>query len=230
MDKMTRVHIWSVLLWSVSALLLAGCGADVLTNTSPIPPSPTALPRVITPSLLQSPTPVPPYIHYTPSKGFNVHLEFDYPGSWVFSEQMQGADFIVIGLGDPRFRTLPTPSLDDLNRTSNDLGGIDIWILPNKLGQTPDSELESLKKDYSETSWMTVLDDYKITLDGHSASVLEYQIKPSEGYSALMFNRRIIFIVKDQIYTILFEVAEKERGGEFEKGYEYFFNSLKILP
>ena len=44
-----------------------------------------------------------------------------------------------------------------------------------------------------------------------------------------MFNRRIIFIVKDQIYVILFEVAEKDRGGEFEKGYEYFFNSLKIV-
>ena len=77
---------------------------------------------------------------------------------------------------------------------------------------------------------MKVLYDYKISIDGYDASVLEYQIEPIEDYTSLMFARRIFFRVEDQMYTILFMVAEKERGGEFEKGYEYFFNSLKVVP
>ena len=36
-------------------------------------------------------------------------------------------------------------------------------------------------------------------------------------------------MVNSQLYEIIFTVAEKERGGEFEKGYEYFFDSLKIV-
>ena len=67
-------------------------------------------------------------------------------------------------------------------------------------------------------------------IDGYNASVLEYQVNDPENYPSLMFNRRIFFIVKDQMYEFFFTVAEKDRGGEFEQGYEYFFNSLKIVP
>jgi hypothetical protein len=34
------------------------------------------------------------------------------------------------------------------------------------------------------------------------------------------------FIFKDQKYEIYYTIAEKDRGGEFEKGYEHIFNSL----
>ena len=51
-----------------------------------------------------------------------------------------------------------------------------------------------------------------------------------ESYTSLMFARRRFFVVKDQMYEIMLTIAEKDRGGEFEKGYEYFFNSLKIVP
>jgi hypothetical protein len=46
----------------------------------------------------------------------------------------------------------------------------------------------------------------------------------------LMFARRTYFMVNGQVYEIIFTVADKDRGGEFDKGYEYFFNSLKIVP
>jgi hypothetical protein len=71
-----------------------------------------------------------------------------------------------------------------------------------------------------------------LTIDGYDAIAFEYQVEPTDnnGYTSLMFERNIFFVVKDQLYQITFLVAEKERGGEFEKGYEYFFNSLKIVP
>ena len=216
MNRTTSIRVWHVLLPSIAAFLLAGCGVLAVTAT-PIPQPPTA---------------VPPYIHYIPSEGFNIHLEFDYPGSWTFSEdKIQGTDFIEIGLGDPRFRTLPTPLPDDFHPRPNDFGRVVIWIVPGKPGQTPDTEVESRKQGYDEEHRYTLLKDYKITIDRHDASVLEYQIKPfPESYPSLMFARRIFFVVEDQMYEIYFSVAEKDRGGEFEQGYEYFFNSLKIVP
>ena len=76
---------------------------------------------------------------------------------------------------------------------------------------------------------MTVLDDYKTTVDGSYAAVLEYQSNDPESSPSLMFNRRVYFMVNSQLYEIIFTVAEKERGGEFEKGYVYFFDSLEIV-
>lgn len=73
--------------------------------------------------------------------------------------------------------------------------------------------------------------NYKTKIDGYDASVLEYQIEPFDnGYTSLMFARRTYFMVNGQVYEIIFTVADKDRGGEFDKGYEYFFNSLKIVP
>ena len=214
MDKTIRIHIWYVLLVSM-AFILVSCGVMVSTT---LPVS-------------QSPTPVSPYLHYTPLKESNIHLEFDYPSSWVFSEEMQeGGLLTAVSLGDPRFNTLPTPPPGGLNRVPNDFGSITIWITPLQLGQTPDTELESHKQGYKDEQQITLLKDYKTTIDGHDASVLEYQINNPESFTSLMFARRIFFVVKDQMYEIFFTVAEKERGGEFEKGYEYFFNSLKIVP
>jgi hypothetical protein len=81
-------------------------------------------------------------------------------------------------------------------------------------------------------SWIKALNNYQTTIDGYNALVLEYQIEPfdNNGYTSSMFERDLFFAVKDQIYQIAFTVAEKERGGKFEIGYEYFFDSLKIVP
>jgi len=216
MNKTTSIHIWHFLLASVAAVMLAGCGVMASTIT----PTP------------QSPTTMPPYIHYTASEGFNIHLEFDYPGSWTFSEEMQeGGLSMVVGLGNPRFRTLPTPFPEDSHPTPNDFGSVVIRIVPSQPDQTPNTKVESLKQSYNSHFRYKVLNDYKITIDGYDASVLEYQVEPAQDdYPSVMFNRRTFFMVKDQMYEIHFTVAEKERGGEFEKGYEYFFNSLKIVP
>jgi hypothetical protein len=130
-------------------------------------------------------------------------------------------------LNDPRFLSLPTPS--GSHPTPSDLGWIGIWITPSQPGQTADTELASHKKSYTETSWMTVLNDYKTTVNGQDASVLEYETNDQETSPSLMFNRRTFFIVKDQMYEIYYTVAEKDRGGDFDQGYEYFFNSLKIV-
>ena len=215
MNKTIRIYIWHVFLAS-TVFVLVSCSVTV---------PPTVLP------VSQSPTPVPLYIHYTPSKGSNIHLEFDYPSSWVFSEEMQeGGLLIAVGLGDPRFHSLPTPPPDGINRVPNDFGSITIWITPRQPGQNPDTELESHKQGYKDEQRITSLKDYKTTIDGHDASVLEYQINDPESYTSLMFARRIFFVVKDQMYEIYFTIAEKDRGDEFEQGYEYFFNSLDIVP
>lgn len=187
--------------------------------------SPTIAP--VLPSL----TPVPPYIHYSPSETSNIRLEFDYPGSWVFSEEkIEGTDIWTMGLGDPRLLTVPTRAPGELHGTPSDFGIITIWIMPGKPGQTPESELESHKQSYENTHWMTVLDDYKIKIDGNDASVLEYQVDDPEHHTSLMFDRRTYFMVENRVYEIIFSVADKDRGGEFEKGYEYFLNSLRIVP
>lgn len=195
--------MWHILLVSILVFILTACGVMI----------PTIVPT------LQSPTLVPPYIHYTPSEMSNVHLEFNYPGSWVFSEEkIQDTEIIVIGLGDPRLLTLPTPTPEDMHPTPSDFASIVIWIVPNKPGQTPDSELASHKQGYKDEHLITLLKDYKLTIDGLDASVLEYQVNEPESYTSLMFARRIFFVVKDQMYEIMLTIAEKECGGEFEKG------------
>jgi hypothetical protein len=169
-------------------------------------------------------------MHYTPSKGSNIHLEFDYPASWVFTEEkIQGTDIIFVGLGDPRLLTVPTRAPHEPHGTPSDFGSISILIQPSKPGQTPYTEFESHTANYRNIHWMTVLDDYKTTVDGSYAAVLEYQSNDPESSPSLMFNRRVYFMVNSQLYEIIFTVAEKERGGEFEKGYVYFFDSLEIV-
>ena len=229
MNKKTSFLVWLILLSSMTGLMLVGCKTTTATPTIiPTQKLPTLIPT-LTP-IGSTSTPTPPYFHFTPPENSNIHLEFDYPSSWFFSMDTKYSDFMIISLGDPQFRNLPTPSLDDYHPTPNDFGSIDIWIMPSEPGQTPDTELESHKQAYNEVNRMNVLRDYKIKVDRYDASVLDYQIDDPETSPSLMFNRRIFFVINDQIYEIIFEVADKERGGEFEQGYEYFFNSLKIVP
>ena len=220
MNKTTSFHLWRVLLASALMFILAGCGTLTPTATPAIPASPAP-----------SPTAAPPYIHYAPSKIPNVHLEFDYPGTWFFDEEkIQYTDTLYIGMAEPRVLTVPTRAPDEPHGTPSDFGSVDIWIRPVKSEQTLDSLVEEQKRIDSTASSITPLDDYPIEIDGHDAYVLEILNDFPELYTSVMFNRRIFFIVYDQVYTINFVVAEKDRGGEFELGYEYFFKSLKIVP
>ena len=182
-------------------------------------------------STIQSPTPIPPYLHYTPSKEFNVHLEFDYPSSWLFSEdKIQDTDILIVGLGDPRLLMVPTRAPNESHGTPSDYGRISILIQPAKPDLTLDTGAEMFIKANSESNWLKFLNDYKVKIDGYDTRVIEYQINDPESYSSIMFERRLFFIIKDQVYEIYFTIAEKDRGGEFEQGYEYFSKSIKIIP
>ena len=175
------------------------------------------------------PSDVSEYTHYTPTEAFKFQLEFDYPSYWWLEEYIDETGSPSLLLRDPQFLALPTP-FDDMHPTPNDFGIIDIWIMYSEPGQTSDTELVSHKQAYSEIHRMKVLSDYKIMIDGNDANVLEYQVDDSETSPSLMFYRRTYFMVNGQVYEIVFSVAEKDRGGEFEKGYEYFLNSLVIVP
>jgi hypothetical protein len=180
-------------------------------------------------------TPAPPFLHYKPSKSSNIHIEFDYPSTWLFSEEIEYTDFIVISMGDPRISTVPTRAPNESHGTPSDLGRIVIDIQPVKSGQTLDTLFSEYTQDDEYNWWIKPIDHYKVKMDGHDAFILELQIEPltsidGNGFTSQMFSKYIVFIVNNQIYRINFTVAEKERGGEFEQGFDYFFNSLKIVP
>jgi hypothetical protein len=218
MNKKTSFHFQCVLWVSMIVTIVYVCGEAHPTDT-PTPqwkPMPTYTYNVL-------PSDVSEYTHFAPSEGFKIHLKFEYPSYWWLQENID-----EIALRDPRFLTLPTP-FDDMHPTPNDLGSVYIWIMPSEPGQTPDTELASHKQAYSETHWMKILKDYKITIDGSDASVLEYQVDDSETSPSLMFYRRMYFMVNKQVYEIIFSISENDRGGEFEQGFEHLINTLKVV-
>jgi hypothetical protein len=98
MSKTASIHIWCGLLVSMNIVMLAGCRGMALT----IPFTPQSLTALL------------PHTHYTPPEGSNIHVEFDYPGSWVFSEEkIQNTDIIFVGLGDPRLLTVSTQAANE---------------------------------------------------------------------------------------------------------------------
>jgi len=225
MNKKKSIHILLILLSSTLTLMLFGC-REAMSTSTPIPqwrPMPTYTYYI-------PPSAVTEYTHYI-SKAFEIRLEFDYPSYWWFEEWVDERGAPTLLLRDPRFLTLPTPFGNFPHPVPNDFGYIYIIPISGESGQTPDTELESLRQSYNNHFRYTVLNDFKITVDGYDASVLEYKVEPAQDdYPSVMFGKRIFFMINDQLYEILFMVAEKDRGGEFEQGYEYFLNSLKILP
>jgi hypothetical protein len=205
---------------SMATLVLAGCESSRLTST------PTSqLPTAVIPSS-QS----PPYIHYTPSELVNIHLEFDYPSWWVASEARRNSGSMTVVFYDPRFLTLPTPSPEEFHPTPSDFGRVSVMAIPISVEQSLEKLVGSHRQRYVGAHYITALNDYEIKIDGYNAMVFEDQIDYPELYTSLMFERNIFFATEDLLYQIMFSIAENERGGEFEKGYEYFFNSLKIVP
>lgn len=224
MNKNIVFYFWYVFLVGIASFMLSSCKTAISTNI-PTPQSQF----IPTPTYYVPPSDIAKYKHYTPSEAFKFHLEFDYPSYWLLQEKTSETGTLSLLLRDSRFGTLPTP-FDDSHPAPNDFGSVFIWNIPSAPGQSPDAEVNFLKKSYGEINRMKVLRDYKITLDGYDASVLEYQVNDQESSPSLMFERRTYFMIKDQMYEIIFGVAEKDRSGEFEQGYDYFINSLKIVP
>lgn len=221
---MANFHVWHFLLASMTTFILVGCGtaAPAITPTSDWQPMPTY-------SYYVPPSDVTEYTRYV-SKTFKFHFEFDYPSYWWLEEWVDEVGAPTLLLRDPRFLTLPTPSDDDAHPVPNDFGYIYIWPILGESEQTPNTRVEFLKQAYSKAPRMKVLRDYKVKVEGYDASVLEYQTEDWETSPSLMFCRRIDFMVNGQLYEIFYNVAEKDRGGQFDKGYEYFINSLRIVP
>ncbi len=208
-----QVFVLTSLVWLTICLtihLLSGCriAPSLISNTQTV-----GTPRA--------------YIHYAQSQEFNIPLEFDYPSSWVLVE-LPG----IISLLDPQNPAvqIPPPVLEGSHSPSDDSGSVTIIVKRLKLDHTLDTEVETYKQNNTGTNSVIFLRDHKITVDGYEARVVESQFGPDELYASLMFNKVIFLVVGDQAYRIDFTVAERDRGGEFEKGYEYFLDSLKIVP
>jgi len=175
-------------------------------------------------------TTLSPYKHYAPPKTSGIYLEFDFPRSWIFSAgRYWDTDLFMIVMDDPRSLTIATRSPGDTHGIPSDYGSVVVWIKPVKDDETLDTFVNAFRRTIEELKY-TPVSDYVTIIDGYDAVVLEYQVDEPESYSSLMFARRTYFIVNNQLYEIFFSVAEKERDGEFEQGFEYFFNSLRIAP
>lgn len=200
---------------------ITGCGMVV---------TPTIIPTVLVIPLATF-TPAQPYIHYTPPKESNVHLEFDYPSNWYFREgEKPYTEGHTIFLSDPLILTLPTKDPNASGHELENYGNIYIWIGPLPTNQTLEDLVQEQKENVlsSNVNIRNLLADYTIKIDGHPAYVVEI-LNNADVHTSTMFDKTIYFVVKNLFYRINFSVSVDERGGEFEKGYEYFFNSLKIV-
>jgi hypothetical protein len=203
-------------------LLFHGC--------APMTPAATLPPVVPT---VPSPTPPPfHYLHYTPNEELNVHLEFDYPDYWYFSEErMQYTGYVIVYLADPGILAVPTRDPDDPHGSPSDIPHVSIWIEPREPGETLEALWQEQKHIDETSNMVTLLADYPLQIDGHDAYALETRNDIPELYGgSMMFNRRIFFLAYDQVYTLDFLIAEQYRGDRFEQGYKHFFASLEIVP
>ncbi len=198
-----------------------------MTTTSNITPTPDW--RIVTPYVnYYPPSNSSEYTHYTPSKSFEFGIVFDYPSNWWAQEYSNEIGAKSVSLGDPQILTLATPFPGDHHPTPHDFGWIQIWMMYDEPGQTIESELAEHKQHYNGIHWMTVLEDYQIKIDKEKALVLEYLTDDPENSISIMFNRRVYFMVNNRVFEVIYSVAEKDRGGEFDQGFDYFLKSIKI--
>lgn len=208
----------------------------VIIGTAYIASCGTAVAPTITPTVFVAPsatfTPAPPYIHYTPQKESNVHIEFDYPGYWYFNEgKYPYTEVYSIFLSDPLILTVPTKDPNSSNDIPSNYGRIYVRIEPIKDGQTLSDLVNAYRNGVQEAlHYIVLIREYPIMVDGQDAYAFEIYNDTPEMYSSNMFERTTFFVVEDRNYSIDFVISVDERGGEFEKGYEYFINSLRIIP
>lgn len=185
-------------------------------------------------NILSSPTPNPLYKHYSPSESSHILLEFDYPKTWVFQDEWGSDtdDFFLLALLDPRGVWDPNNTLNKDHCPSNNCGSVAIIMEPLSSEKSLNDHIESIKIARNEGDWMKELAHYQMNFHGFMAQVLEYQYDYSgNGESSSMgFDRNVIFQVGNKMYWIMSQIPENERGGDFEKGYEYLLKSMKIIP
>jgi hypothetical protein len=180
-----------------------------------------------------SPTLAPKYIHFTPSGLLDMNLEFEYPSSWIVKEitEYMNINIGIIVLFDSRSAILQTPIYDTNDGYSLqeiDINSVSIQVRPIEHGQTPETEAELFKQKNSTLNTVVILGEYETTINSYNARVVELQFGPVEGFSSRMFNQRIFFSVENNLYQIDLTIVDKDRGGEFEQGYEYLLSSIKI--
>lgn len=207
------------LISSFILLLIIGCNAMDSSRTQ-VP--------TVTPSFLYSPTPVPQFFHYSTASGSDIYIEFDYPSSWGMGDDLQESR-LNITLYDPRYFTLPTPSPGDNHPIANDFGYINIRIRPIQ----SDESFQQLVDEFANAgvSFRVDLRNYQRKMANQDSFVFEYLITENNPdiYTSEMFGRKIFFEVNHFIYSITFMIAEKDRENEFEQGYEYFLDSIKVV-
>lgn len=189
--------------------------------------SATQLSASSTPHYLSTATPA--FTRYTSVLQSGIHLEFTYPSSWGFGDTLRDNQ-ILISLYDPRFSTLPTAHSDNNHPPINDFAVIDIWIRPLPLDKSFEQFIQARAED-TTYDHKTLLNNYQTRVSGINATVLEYRLDENylEIHQSEMFVKEMHFATNGFLYGITLTIAEKDRGNELERGYEYFLRSLKII-
>lgn len=199
-------------------ILLTSCNISPIIKPTPI----------LTPNSL---THNPPYVHYSPPDGIDIYIEFDYPDYWIYAEDMSNPDLRKIAFWDPRFLTLPTPHPEGNHHPPiSDFPYVSITIWSLWRDYTFESFVQERREAWSSSFHIELLNDYNIKIDQYEAVVLETHRQVPEVHLSPMFGKDIFLFIENKIYEISFEVAQHERDGEFEQGYEYFLKSIKITP
>jgi hypothetical protein len=172
-------------------------------------------------------TMTPPYLHYISPENSKAYIEFDYPSSWIFTEKSEHGMTTII-LHDPRFSTFPTMPADAHDPPPTDIGSVIILIQPLDSEETFTYHVSQFRNNRNSLNYITPLSEYQIVIDGYNATVFENENSFGQIYTTTMFQENILFSVKNNMYTIIFTIAKSMRGSEFEKGFDYFFNSLRI--
>ena len=218
---MKRITVSYIFLANMVLLELFGCNVSPATvQTLPTTPSPA-----------YSPTVKPLFFHYTSATQSNIYLEFDFPSSWGLGDDVQSNE-ISIALYEPRYFTVPTEAAPDENHPPmNDFGVIDVWVHAQRTDESFDEYVQKFAKDESYDH-KTVLGKSSTQVAGVNAVVIETRLDKNfaEIHIEEMFVKDIFFTNDNLIYEIRLTIAVKDRGNEFEKGYEYFISSLKITP
>ena len=207
---MKNVRIRFIIPSMLAVLILASCLGKTLNQRSSFQTIP------------------PPYLHYISHENSKAHIEFDYPSSWIFTEKSEHGMTTVI-LHDPRFLTFPTMSAESHDPIPTDIGSVVILIQPLS-GKTLASQVNEFRESQNGLVYIKPLNEYQIAINEYNATVFENENNFGQIYTTTMFERHILFSVQDNMYSINFTIAKNTRGGEFEQGYEYFINSLKIVP
>jgi len=155
------------------------------------------------------------HLHYSPSGNFEyLDIEFDYPNSWILKEVAKYPGVDLVTLVDPE--------------TEDAMISIGVYLIEN--GQTAEMKAKLFAQRSSEAITVKISREYESSLKGHKCFVVETQFGPIDDFSKLMYGKTLFFSIEDKIYDINLRLANEDRDGDFEKGYEYLLKSIRIVP